>query len=126
MYVLGSTDPDNLGHIKMNLCPFFGQGNAKVTVQSVSTVANMEILNEKDYIEFDLPTPLKTQFEVVLHDVNGLEFGTEWPVGKVNTFMGGDILENTHPDMTFKLTYPKHSTTAEEVLTTNGKYMISG
>jgi hypothetical protein len=52
VYVIGSTDADNLGHIHTNLCPYFGNQNATVTVQSVSTVANIEVLNDEDYVEF--------------------------------------------------------------------------
>jgi hypothetical protein len=54
VYVIGSTDPDDLGHIQTNLCPYFGRENATVTLQSVSTVANLEILNDTDYIIFQV------------------------------------------------------------------------
>jgi hypothetical protein len=52
VYVIGSTDPDNLDNIHINLCPYYGRENATVNVQLVSTVANFEILNDDDYILF--------------------------------------------------------------------------
>jgi hypothetical protein len=84
IYVIESTDPKNLGHIRIHLCPYFGRGNATITIQSVSTVANIEILNEDDYILFReyLGKFLQTEVEVqplpnarIFSSTYGLEAG---------------------------------------------------
>jgi hypothetical protein len=54
-YLICSTDKDDYGHILVNLCPYFFQPSATVTVQSVNTMANIEILGKDDYITFEMP-----------------------------------------------------------------------
>jgi hypothetical protein len=56
VYVIGSDDPKNLGKISTNLCPYFSTTLATVQVQSINTVANIEILNDDDYIDFEVPS----------------------------------------------------------------------
>jgi hypothetical protein len=52
-YLICSTDTDDYAHILVNLCPYFFQPNATITVQSVNALANIEILGKDDYIVFE-------------------------------------------------------------------------
>jgi hypothetical protein len=106
VYVIGSTDPDDLGHIRVNLCPGYGRENATITVQSVSTVANIEILNDSDYIDFELWTEGE-QNPVLRHKwSNPLVYTIDGGL-KAGLHMWNDELEGfdfTYPGATFGTT----------------------
>jgi hypothetical protein len=61
VYVLGPDDLNNLGKISTNLCPYFSSKLATVQVQSVNTIANIEILNEDDYIDITMIDCIPTE-----------------------------------------------------------------
>jgi hypothetical protein len=52
-YLICSTDKDDYAHILINLCPYFFEQQAKITVQAINALANIEILGKDDYIIFE-------------------------------------------------------------------------
>jgi hypothetical protein len=52
-YLICSTDKDDYAHILINLCPYFFEQQAKITVQAINALANIEILGKDDYIVFE-------------------------------------------------------------------------
>jgi hypothetical protein len=52
-YLICSTDKEDYAHILVNLCPYFFEQQAKITVQAINTLANIEILGKDDYIIFE-------------------------------------------------------------------------
>jgi hypothetical protein len=82
VYVLGPDDPNNLGKISTNLCPYFSSSMATVQVQSVNTMANILILDDDDYIEFGIsksnPEHL-TDYKKTMREGNVLTFVPKAP-----------------------------------------------
>jgi hypothetical protein len=60
-YIICSNNKDDLGSIKdINLCPYFSTTYATIQLSNLSTIANIQILNEDDYVEFRVPQTKET------------------------------------------------------------------
>jgi hypothetical protein len=101
VYVIGPTDPDDLGRININLCPYFHAPLATMHVQSVNSVANIEVLNSEDYIDFSRKHPDAGEPEM---ETEQLASATYWK-NTSEDFKEGDHLENAEPAMQFDFIY---------------------
>jgi hypothetical protein len=120
-YIICSTDPDNLSHIKVNLAPFYFQPLANVQVQSVNTIANIEILNADDWLDFEqTDNQIIGRLSVVVPP-----FGQNLPVefGFIGLFELGDTVVNEVSKIPCTLVFGP-TERIMEVTTANATYEI--
>jgi hypothetical protein len=119
VYVLGPDDPNNLGKISTNLCPYFSSKLVSVQVQSVNTIANIQILDETDYIEiaaFSTIDPVaKMTFTRDLMGYNTIYFKSD----DMYTWINEDRLQNGNAKfpIDIQLTAGEHNYDLPQVIT---------
>jgi hypothetical protein len=84
-YIICSNDKENLGFINsINLCPYFSTTYATIQLANLSTIANIQVLHEDDYVEFTTH-PMSTTARLEMGNQQGMSYDTL--PNLINTFL---------------------------------------